>query len=233
MRIVTWNCRGGLHDKHKLLTGLAPDVAIVQECAEPDILRKKSPDFAFHDCEWSGEYKNKGLGVFSFGKTSLRRHQSWDRRFHLFVPTEVRGTHHLNLLAVWAFNGRSKKVVPNPGDTSQALEHYRPFLSAQPSVVAGDFNASVIWDDNGGYRRFRDVDTSLGTLGLTSGYHATRGCNLGEEPEQTHFHVSRNAFHIDYIYLPKEWCSRAETAVDLTGAFRSRSDHAPVVLDLS
>jgi hypothetical protein len=118
MKIVTWNCAQKLDAKFRQLMLLEPDIAVIPECAEPDILRAKAPEFAFTDCEWQGDTKNKGLGVFSFGQRSLRRHQSWDAKHHIFLPIEVRGADNWNLLAAWAFNHRAPKtVVPNPRTT--------------------------------------------------------------------------------------------------------------------
>lgn len=116
-RVVVWNCAQGLDRKIEQLLLLKPDIAVVPECAEPDILRRKAPGFTFTDCEWTGEQCNKGLGVFSFNGHTLRRHQSWDRQYHIFLPLEVRGTHPVNLLAVWAFNHRAPvSVSPNPSN---------------------------------------------------------------------------------------------------------------------
>jgi endonuclease/exonuclease/phosphatase family metal-dependent hydrolase len=211
---------------------LRPDVAVIPECAEPDVVRRKAPDFAFRDSEWTGEQANKGLGVFSFGDTSLHRDASWDKRFHIFMPIEVRAAEHFNLLAVWAFNGRAEKAASRSGDTGEAVDHYGAFVAARPIVIAGDFNASVYWDDTGRYANFRALDSQLRALGLESGYHATHGCALGAEPDQTHFHVSKRAFHIDYIYVPQAWRKRARTTVAPGDDWRTASDHVPLLLEL-
>jgi exodeoxyribonuclease III len=244
MRIVVWNCCMALHEKYERLLDLKPDIAIVPECAEPDVLRRKAPGFSFADCEWRGtEYPdtgvdpNKGLGVFTFGDLRLRLHHSWDPRFHLFLPLEVRGRGTpLNLLAVWAFNDRvPASVSPNPATTAKAIEHYAPFLRPRDSVVAGDFNGSVVWDDRGGYGKFADVDRTLDDLGLTSAYHAKNvGEKLGEERQPTHF-WQRNVtqpFHIDYVYMPKSWVGDALVTVGTSDEWLSASDHAPVVVEV-
>lgn len=233
-RIAVWNCARALHSKCDKLSSLGVDVAIVPECAEPDILRRKAPDFAFTDCEWTGENKDIGLGVFSFGKTTLRRHQSWDRSHHIFLPVEVRGATSPNLLAVWAFNQRvPATVTPNPTTTRHALEHYAPFLTTSPSVVAGDFNSNVMWDEDGKYSSFAEVDRTLGSYGLVSAYHAHSGEALGKETRPTHF-LQRNrdkTYHIDYVYIPRSWAERKpEVTVGGVEEWLGVSDHAPVVV---
>lgn len=52
MRLVTWNCcRGPYARKMPLLDALAPDIAVVQECAKPEF---QSPN-----CLWFGDNPNK------------------------------------------------------------------------------------------------------------------------------------------------------------------------------
>ncbi len=235
MRLVVWNCAMALHDKADALLSLEPDIAIIPECAQPDVIRKKAPAFSFADCEWTGVVDNKGLGVFSFNGLTLRRHQSWERSLHIFIPVEVRGLENANLLAVWAFNHRAKSVEPNPRTTADAIRYYRPFLTAAPSVVAGDFNANVKWDATGKYAKFAEVDSELNELGLTSAYHSTRQCKLGEERDPTLYFRKNPAhgYHIDYIYLPMSWSERIATLeVGSPANWLRYSDHVPVVADI-
>ena len=235
LRIVSWNCGMRAHDKVPSLLSLRPDLVILAECAEPDVLRRKAPEFTFADCEWSGTNRHKGLGVFSFGGLSLRRHESWDRRFHIFVPLEVRGTASINLLAVWAFNRRVPPVVtPNPLTTSEAVTHYRQFLTYRPSVVAGDFNASVIWDTPGKANRFAIVDAALRDVGLTSVYHESTRAPLGQESQGTlYFLKNRNrTYHIDYVYVPQWVAASTRIALGKPDEWLHLSDHVPLIVDL-
>jgi len=233
MRIVVWNCGMALHAKYERLMALQPDIAIVPECAEPDILRRLAPDFRFADCEWRGALSTKGLGVFTFGNLTTRLHQSWDPRFHVFLPIEVRGYAMLNLLAVWAFSERTQKVVPNSAATALAVEHYTHFLEGAPAIVAGDFNASVTWDSNPRYAKFSEVDTALENLGLTSAYHAFREQTMGHETDPTLWwrHDPEKAFHIDYIHVSKNWIPAIKSVcVGSASDWIKTSDHAPVTV---
>ncbi len=227
-----------LHKKVERLMSLKPDLAIIPECAEPDVIRAKSPDFAFTDCEWTGEQSNKGLGVFSFGSLTLRRHQSWDRSHHIFIPIEVRGAVALNLLAVWAFNHRVPATVsPNPKTTAAAIEHYQKFLAAAPGCVAGDFNANAHWDAVGRYAKFSTVDGLLQGAGLRSAFHAKHDVELGRETDHpTHF-FQRNAergFHIDYAYVPAAWVPDLNSVtIGTAEEWIGVSDHAPLIVDVT
>ena len=51
MRLVTWNCNLSLSRKLPRIVGLAPDLAIIQEC-ERDV--EALPDGAHY--EWAGIY---------------------------------------------------------------------------------------------------------------------------------------------------------------------------------
>ena len=54
MRIISWNCGSGFHRKIEALLALAPDVAVVQECADLDSLARKAPEFAPTGALWTG-----------------------------------------------------------------------------------------------------------------------------------------------------------------------------------
>jgi exodeoxyribonuclease III len=236
LRIVVWNCAGGLHRKYERLLALEPSLAIVPECAEPDVLRRKAPGFAFDDAEWTGEQPNKGLGVFAFGGLSMRRHHTWEKRFHIVLPVEVRGSATLNLLAIWAFHRRvPATVAPSPETLLTAVQHYDGFLRAHPSVVAGDFNANVIWDGGNRQASFAELDAALGAAGLASAYHTRTGEALGKESAPTLFWQKNVAqgYHIDYAYVPRAATHRLENAVvGSADEWLAWSDHAPLVVDL-
>jgi hypothetical protein len=235
MRLVIWNCNMALHTKVDRLMSLAADLAIVPECATPEVLRKKAPSFAYSDCQWQGWLPAKGLGVFAFGELSLARHSSWDPQFPIFLPVEVRGPVVLNLLAVWAFRaGKRPVVAQSPGTTLAAVSHYAPFLTAKPSVVAGDFNARVVWDSKYRQGRFSDVDAALRGVGLASAYHSTHQVPFGTEPHPT-FCLARNPskpYHFDYAYVPKPlFESLVSVKVGTAAEWLKYSDHLPLIIE--
>ena len=43
MRIVAWNCAKAFHNKIDRLLALQPDVAVVSECADPEVLARQMP----------------------------------------------------------------------------------------------------------------------------------------------------------------------------------------------
>lgn len=220
LRIVTWNCRMAFHAKYERLLGLRPDIAIVPECAALDRFERKAVDFESNSAVWRGDDPNKGLAVFTFGDWSARLGESCDPRFKFFMALEVSGPARLNLLAVWAFNHRARnRATPNPPTTGEVIRHYAPFLSAAPSIVAGDFNASVVWDGASKYARFAALNSQLRECGLTSAYHSLAGCELGAECDNTLYWRSdaSKGYHIDYVYLPTPWLPFVKQALSWQG----------------
>lgn len=241
LRLVVWNCAGALHRKFDRLLALAPDVAVVPECATPDILRRKGGALPFDDCDWEGSNPNKGLGVFTFGPWRLRRHASWRREHHVFLPLELRsGARPVNLLATWAFNHRvPPEIAPVPRTTAEIIAHHADFLQGDAlPLVAGDFNSNAIWD-RPAKRAFADTDAALAALGLSSLYHAVRGERFGEETLPTHWWQRRaiQPYHIDYVYAPTAWARQAtlpatasQVWVGPVTEWLAWSDHAPLVI---
>lgn len=208
MRIVAWNCAKAFHKKIDRLLALRPDVAVVSECAEPEVLARKCrlPEFAAPPI-WHGSNPNWGLGVFFFNKAAGRCHDGIDSDLPGIIPVEVTAPRRFNLLAVWAPTGLRKE---EPGPVREAIEIYRGFLTEEDAVVAGDFNHNAIWDKPGWANNHRDAVNILDGFGLASAYHAQTGEDHGEETVPT-FHLFGKKdppYHIDYIFVPRAWTER-------------------------
>ena len=232
MRILVWNINMAAHKKITLLRQLTPDIAILPECAAPDVIVSKCPGFTFTDAQWLERSRHKGLGVFSFGDLRLTRSPSFDPRFAVFLPIEVAGRTRFNLLAVWALNFRAES-----GSTMlDALRFYRRFLESVDSVVAGDFNNSAFWDRPGKQTSFSGVAAVLSELGLSSAYHAATGEAFAQERHPTLWFLKRltQGYHIDYCFLPQSWLSHPVSVwVGQAGQWLAHSDHAPLVVSVS
>jgi endonuclease/exonuclease/phosphatase family metal-dependent hydrolase len=75
----------------------------------------------------------------------------------------------------------------------------------------------------------------LNEHGLVSTYHEHFGEPQGGETRHTlyMFRHQDKPYHIDYIFIPKEWASRLKTVE--VGAFETwskLSDHCPVAVDV-
>jgi exodeoxyribonuclease-3 len=81
MRIVIWNCNMALHGKYEHLLALAPDIAVIPECASIDLIREKAPDFVSSSAIWIGDNRHKGLGVFTFGAYRVEQSAIYQSKF--------------------------------------------------------------------------------------------------------------------------------------------------------
>jgi len=221
-----------------------PDVAIIPECAEEGILRRKAGP-RMPDCSmaWIGEDPNKGLGVFGFGSYSVSLASCYDDRLQLIAPVEVDGPHPFALLAVWAKNHRAKRQHPELGSIPQpaaAAPLYRPWFSGRNLVVAGDFNHNVAWDrPRATIRNHANTISAWESLGLRSCYHSFTGEAQGLETIPTIYWRDRTedgpTYHIDFAFLPDRWI-RALRDLEI-GTFQEwvatkLSDHVPMLIDL-
>jgi exodeoxyribonuclease-3 len=239
MKIVVWNCNMALQDKYEHLLALAPDIAVVPECANVDLLRKKAPSFSPTSSVWIGDNHNKGLGVFTFGSYSARQSDIYEEDFPHILPVRVEGLTQFNLLAVWACHSHMRSYEQRRGPLMRAMTAYSSFLREGPTVVAGDFNDNVHWDrpmrlNNHGV----NID-SLTALGLHSAYHRKRDVQQGQELEPTIYWRNRRIdgprYHIDYCFVPDYWINDG-LVVDV-GGFQEwvglgLSDHVPLIVDV-
>ena len=62
MRLVAWNCNMALHRKLDALRRLRPDVAVVSECAKPQVVAERAGvENLGADSVWIGRNQHKGL----------------------------------------------------------------------------------------------------------------------------------------------------------------------------
>jgi exodeoxyribonuclease-3 len=231
MRILVWNANMAVHKKWELITRLKPDLAILPECAAPDVIAAKSSHFTFTDALWQERSRHKGLGVFSFGGLRLTRASDFDPRFVVFLPIEVTGSVRFHLLAVWALNFRPQ----SGGAMPDALRFYERFLRSAEAVVAGDFNNNVFWDRPGKRTNFSGVAATLADFGLSSAYHIVTGEAFGRERRPTLWFLKRprQGYHIDYCFLPHAWLGRSASIwVGQAKQWLAHSDHAPLVISI-
>ena len=232
MRILVWNLNMAAHKKVALLRQLAPDLAILPECAAPEVIMSKCPDFTFADAYWQERSRHKGLGVFSFGNVRLTRSPSFDPRFAVFLPLQVSGPTRFHLLAVWALNFHCASGLTMP----DALQFYRRFLSRREAVVAGDFNNSVFWDRPGKRTNFVGIAHRLSQLGLVSAYHTATGESFAQERHSTLWFLKRpyQSYHIDYCFVPATWFARSVSVwVGPHEEWLAHSDHAPLLVSVT
>ncbi len=241
MRLVAWNCNMALHRKLAALRALAPDVAVLSECASPERLAERLGGAGL-DCAlaWIGANRDKGLAVLGFNGYRVRLAADIYRHSRRFIaPVRVDGATPFNLLAVWAQNfsdGIRRKRQPGPLRLALTRD-YRAFLAEGPAIVAGDFNNNIFWDKPGYLINHAHTVSLLESYGLVSAYHAFHGEAQGAETIPTHYWRDRRkdgpTYHIDYVFASRAWRIRAMsvgTFEDWCGA--GLSDHVPLVADM-
>jgi exodeoxyribonuclease-3 len=239
MRIVAWNCGAGFHRKAAAVLALAPDIAVISECAGPATLLPKVPWFSPTGALWVGDNPHKGLALFSFGAYRLTRHRAYDPAITYALPARVEGPCTFNLLGLWSHHHKAPLSVRDPGPTLLALAAYRRFLRRRPAIVAGDLNNHVRWDRPRKASNHANAMAALGKLGMVSAYHQFFGVAQGGERHPTLYWRDRSesgpTYHIDYLFLPR--AASAHIRAFSLGSFADwtatgLSDHVPLVIDL-
>lgn len=240
MRVVAWNCAMALHRKWSALENLAPDIAIIGECDNPERLAVRGHGFSPSRIVWTGGREFKGLAVLAFPPFRLRLHPLHDPSLPHILPVEVRGAGvRFNLLGVWAQNiSGGFRTKAEPGPFNRAMDRYGGWLGSRPAIIAGDFNNHHFWDRTGHAINFEENLGRIRRLGLESAYHVARRERVGEETLPTHYWRDRKVdgptYHIDYLFYSRDWRRRFRRfGVGTFDEFCSHglSDHAPLVAD--
>jgi exodeoxyribonuclease-3 len=231
MRIITWNCQMGLDKKVDALLSLKPDVAIIPECSEKSAIALQQRGF---NALWFGSNQHKGLGVICRQDCALRAlpqpAQKW------IAPIEVDAPTPFTLIAVWACQIGTKRADNYIGQVYHALMAHPEWFSQRPVVLAGDLNSNKIWDAHRRVGNHSAVVKLLDERGLVSAYHEHFDEKQGEECRPTIYfrHHEDKPYHIDYIFIPRDWAARLRTVE--VGEFESwsrLSDHCPVIAEVA
>ena len=230
MRLITWNCNQAFRRKQHELLNLEPDIAVIPECENPE---EEGDWSAWTDWRWTGDDPHKGLGVFTRNGVTISDTTEIAEADHfLHVDTDA-----VDVLAVWAMNGSENPRQRYIGQLHTALETHSELVDGE-TVVSGDFNWNVMWDESPNSPLcgdFADVRAALNENGLCSAYHAARGDGFGEETEATfHMHKKENRpYHIDYAFVPER---QIESGVAVTvGRYDDwidASDHMPLLVSI-
>lgn len=251
IRIVTWNCNQALDQKWSRLQAIGPDIAIVQECASPEVLVSKGVKIDPEKCLWmpksNATNANKGLGIFPRGGVIIRQAPDWEvvvskwndapHRLDVLLPFEVLSPFRMNILAVWSFNnrghsGRSKLIGP----VLIALEELSDWLKDAPSIVIGDFNNHPIWDKRGKENNFRRHIDKFAKIDMFSVYHSKLNESYGSERNPTYKSSMSKYYHIDYAFICNSLLGAASCDLGVAHEWiedNRVSDHVPLILDLA
>jgi endonuclease/exonuclease/phosphatase family metal-dependent hydrolase len=146
-------------------------------------------------------------------------------------------TDTVDILGVWAMNDKENPRQRYIGQVHTALKN-NPELVDEDTVVAGDFNWNVMWDESPSSPLcgdFGDVQRELNKNGLYSAYHAVCDDEFGEETKATFYMHKKEdrPYHIDYVFTPRGVVnSDMEVTVGEYDDWIEASDHVPVLVTI-
>ena len=233
MKIVTWNCNGGLRNKLAPLGSISADLSIIQECEDPGRVTKPTEEYQTfsENYLWIGDNKNKGLGVFAnkgFSLSEIPFNQSFgDGKLKWFLPFLFDG--RIEMIASWAHRG-------DTGEFRYIGQFYKLLLNnqkiIQDQIFIGDFNSNKQWD----YKRSEGDHSScvriLEDRGIYSVYHHIKKEEHGKEKQPTFFlqKKSEKPYHIDYAFSPmKHIAATKHFEIGDFSFWHQVSDHVPLV----
>lgn len=227
MRLVTWNCCRGPYLKNaSLLHPLAPDIAVIQECAKPATQTDQ--------CLWFGDNTRQGIAVLSSGPYRIRALPVRRAVPRYAFPVEVSGPVSFLLIAVWAKGNQDNPYVEG---VVRAVNLYRRLFAQYRTVLIGDLNSNAIWDSSHAPDRSHSALVQLlSKFGLISSYHHFHRELHGEEKQPTYYFQwkEHRPFHLDYCFIPEDWIPNLQRVE--VGSFldwKGHSDHRPLLVEVS
>jgi len=248
MKIVSWNCNGGLRNKVKLLDTLDADVFIIQECEDPKESTEAYREWA-GDYLWVGTSKHKGIGVFPKHGHSVNP-LAWNGSFKiqglntqddatqwttsdlkLFLPFKINEI--ISVLGVWT-KGNSSQSFGYMGQFWKYLQIHREQIAVENILIVGDFNSNAIWDKQDRWWNHSSVVAELKQVGIRSLYHHQEGEAQGQETVPTFFHHRNRSkpYHIDYAFCSSDILAKAHLRIGEKDEWLEASDHMPLSINL-
>lgn len=235
MKIISWNCNGAFRKKFEYLIDLNADVLIIQECENPAEAKDNNYIHWANNYFWIGDSKNKGLGIFAKADIDLKL-LDWsdnykDHKVKHFLPCLVNG--EIQLLGVWTHQNKS----PNFGYIGQFWKYLQiNKQNLNNSIIAGDFNSNVIWDEWDRWWNHSDIVRELEEIGIHSLYHKFTNELQGKETRPT-FHLHRNLakpYHIDYCFASAKLSECIKSIIiEPFENWKHLSDHSPVIVEFT
>jgi len=236
MKIITWNCNMAFRKKADLILAHQPDILVIPECENLDKLKFNTDTPKPTDMLWFGTNKNKGLGIFSYGKFKFKKLRNHDPNIKMVIPIAVTGGElDFVLYAVWANN-------PDDPDGQyveqvwKAVHHYDKKIKNKQTILIGDFNSNTIWDRKYRVGNHSHVVTHLEKKGIRSCYHLHHKQEQGKEEHPT-FYLYKHKdkpYHLDYCFASTDMTDRMRSVeIGEYELWKQYSDHVPVMVTFS
>ena len=133
-------------------------------------------------------------------------------------------------MAVWTHQNSS----PNFGYIGQFWKYLQVHKHKfSKTIIAGDFNSNVIWDEWDRWWNHSDVVKELQEIEIESLYHKFTKEEQGKETQATFFH-HRNfgkPYHIDYCFASSYFVKKLKNiTVGNYENWKHLSDHSPLII---
>ena len=230
---MTWNCQGAFKKKYSLVADLSPDLAIIQECEQPERIPWKQghPPTSM---AWFGKSPTKGIGIFSWTNLLFQPVVGYDQSIRYCIPLQITSPYQFNLIAVWAMD-HPIDCHSYSGQIYLAIGTYREFILSADTVFIGDYNSSKRTTPKSRLGNHAAVTLDLKDLWLISAYHHYYLERQGLEKHGTFFRGRKidQPAHIDYAYIPTRWLRRlTKVQVGEPEVWLKQSDHCPVIVEI-
>jgi exodeoxyribonuclease III len=233
MKIITWNCNMAFRKKAEFILTHDPDILIVPECERPDKLLFTENTPKPTDILWYGKNQHKGLGIFSYSNFRFKLLENHNEALQMIIPIAVTGGgFNFNLFAIWA-NNPTDKDGQYVEQIWKALHHYYHLLSAENTILIGDFNSNTIWDRKRRAGNHSNVVKLLESKGIFSTYHLHHKQAQGSEQHPTYYlyRHQNKPYHLDYCFASTDFSEKIESVeIGKHEYWAKYSDHMPVIV---
>jgi len=234
MRLIAWNCNERFNRNYLHLRDLDFDVAVVTECGpfERELNEARAVSSVLKlAVDQPGHTKHIGVlaqDPWRVEALPLVVSQPW------VLPVKITGPVDFTVLAVWALGANWVEGRPSyAAQTARVVAEVLPSIVG-PVVLAGDLNAPIS-SASADARRHANTVSELAALGLVSAFTTTRGeVDPLTEPTLYHQRKLEQPFHIDHVFISKDWTSGIEVTVGTYDDWvaTKRSDHVPIIVDM-
>lgn len=231
VRILSWNCRGGLQNKFSELIKVRADLYLIQEVGNGQkwLNLDDFPNDNYLFESKNGTTHNDKNGILAFSLNHDIRVKANNNLFDLdmrYYQYLTFGTY--DVLNVWTHAPAYIEDLYSFIYVNQQ----KLLLNKSNTVIMGDFNSNVIWSDHEHkFRNHDDLNTLMEKYNFASGYHEISKTPFGQETDYTFRQKRRgkiNKYYIDYAYTSDKLIQNFEVIHN----FDDLSDHSAILIEV-